>query len=654
MLKLRLSRKQIPYLILVVFGILLFAIGILNHYYFRTFTFDYGNYNYAFWDYSHFRISRMPTYPANFLQDHFSLTLMYFVPAYWILNWITGTYTLILIQNALILTAAWFTYKLILLKSDNVWMSIGVLIYYFTLLGRYTTFSCDANIAVMSACFIPIFIYYFEIRKYLAAFIILILSLLSRENIPLWFIFIFIVLMINHHKDKKAVLLSLAGIAISIIYFILLFKVFIPSVETPEKQFSLFNYSALGANPGKALLFVISHPIETIKLFFINHLNDPAYDWVKSEFYLVYLISGGFVLFLRPKYLIWFIPIVAQKVLNDGYIRWGIATYYSIEVVTLLPLSVFAALSSIKQRRVQNGLIIIVTVATVATTIYKLDEKHYVLPWTLSPEKVKFFDKQFLTSPLPISKINETLALIPSNAKVSASDHLFPHLSQRQSINLFPTVNDAEYVVFSVYDDYFLISHRDNEESRNTYFSDPQWELVSKEFPVFLFKRTNQIPYSTPPTEKGIWLATDTMKCNYENIDLAKRHAIFDNQEMAETIENISTEKAYSGNHSMMLSPTNPYGSAIKINDLNKVSYLQISAWSYSKKNQLNIVAGSGKNFYLLSDEEAPTASGWKKIFLDFWVPKNLDASTISIYFWNSSSDSVYYDDLQIIKKYID
>ena len=605
MLKSRLSRKQIPYLILVVFGILLFAMGILNHYYFRTFTFDYGNYNYAFWDYSHFRISRMPTYPANFLQDHFSLTLMYFVPAYWILNWITGTYTLILIQNALILTAAWFTYKLILLKSDNVWMSIGVLIYYFTLLGRYTTFSCDANIAVMSACFIPIFIYYFEILKYLAAFIILILSLLSRENIPLWFIFIFIVLMINHHKDKKAVLLSLAGIAISIIYFILLFKVFIPSVETPEKQFSLFNYSALGANPGKALFFVISHPIETIKLFFINHLNDPAYDWVKSEFYLVYLISGGFVLFLRPKYLIWFIPIVAQKVLNDSYLRWGIATYYSIEVVTLLPLSVFAALSSIKPRKVQNSLIIILTVATLATTIYKLDEKHYVLPWTLSPEKVKFFDKQFLTSPLPISKINETLALIPSNAKVSASDHLFPHLSQRQSINLFPTVNDAEYVVFSVYDDYFLISHRENEESRNTYFSDPQWELVSKEFPVFLFKRTNHIPDSTPPAEKGIWLSTDTMKCNYENIVLGKGHALFDNQEMAETVENISTEKAYSGKHSMMLSPGNPYGSSIKINDLNKVSYLQISAWAYSKKNQLNIVAGSGKNFYLLSDEEA-------------------------------------------------
>ena len=100
MLKLRLKKNQFPYLVLIVFGILLFTMGILNHYYFRTFTFDYGNYNFAFWDYSHFRISPMPTYPGkgNFLQDHFSFTLMYFVPVYWMLNWITGTYTLILIQ----------------------------------------------------------------------------------------------------------------------------------------------------------------------------------------------------------------------------------------------------------------------------------------------------------------------------------------------------------------------------------------------------------------------------------------------------------------------------------------------------------------------------------------------------------------------------
>lgn len=653
-MKIRFSRNQIPFLVLIGFGILLFTMGILNHYFFRTVTFDYGNYNFAFWDYSHFRISPMPTYPGNFLQDHFSFTLMYFVPVYWLINWITGTYTLILIQYTLILTAAWYTYKLILLKSENIWLSIGVLIYYFTLLGRYTTYACDTNIAVMSACFIPVFIYYFEIRKYLIALIILVLSLLSRENIPIWFVFIFIVLIIQHRKDKKAVIFSLIGISISIVYFILMFKVFIPSIETAEKQFTLFNYSALGANPGEAISFIIRHPVETFKLFFINHLNDPTANGVKAEFYWVYLISGGFILFLRPKYLIWFIPLIAQKELNDSYIRWGISTYYSIEVVSLLPLSVFLVLSSIKRKWLQNGLIVAVCIATFSTTIYKLDRNHCVIPWTTNPAKEKVYDIRFWTTPYNVKKVNKLLSLIPPKAKVSACDHIYSHLTQRQSIYLFPTVNDAEYVVFSVFDDYYMISHYANEIVRNKYFNDPEWELVAKEFPVFLFKRkvltqsTNQIVLNKDN------IAADTLKCNYESIDSEKQIILFNNQEKADITKYLSTDQSLSGKHSIMLSPENPYSTSIKISDINKVSYLEISVWCYSGQDQSNIMASNGKYFYLISNEgNVKDPSGWKNIILGFWVPKNIDASDISISIWNSGSQPAYYDDLQIIKKYL-
>jgi uncharacterized membrane protein len=366
---LKFNKNNLALVILGAFSALIFFMGLMNHYYFRSFVFDYGNYNFAFWDYSHFRISSMPTYPGNFLQDHYSFLLFYFIPVYWLLNWLTGTYTLIILQNSLIVIAAWYSYKLIRLKSQNQYLTTGVIIYYFLLLGRYSTFACDTNLAVMSACFIPIFIYCFELRKYLTASIVFLLSLFSRENIPIWFIFIFIVLIIEYKDDKKAVRLSLAGIIISVLYFILLFKVLIPGVENDEKQFTLFNYSALGPDPGSALKYVVVHPWETLKMFFVNHLDNPDFKWIKLEFYLVYLISGGFILLTRPKYLIWFIPIVAQKVLNDAPIRWGILTYYSIEVVTLLPLSVFLALSSMKSVKLQNNLTIVIIVATLSTTI---------------------------------------------------------------------------------------------------------------------------------------------------------------------------------------------------------------------------------------------------------------------------------------------
>src|SRR5580704_1184722 len=101
------------YVVLLVFGILFFATVIGNHYYFRTTTFDYGVYNFAFWDYAHLHLSTIPSCRVvpgtnmNFLQDHFSLTLMYFVPFYWLFGWLTGTYTLLLVEVVLILWSGW-------------------------------------------------------------------------------------------------------------------------------------------------------------------------------------------------------------------------------------------------------------------------------------------------------------------------------------------------------------------------------------------------------------------------------------------------------------------------------------------------------------------------------------------------------------------
>jgi hypothetical protein len=520
------------------------------------------------------------------------------------------------------------------------------------LLGRYTTFSCDVNLAVISACFIPVFLYAFEKKKYLASTIIFILALLSRENIPIWFIFIFIVLIIQHWKDKKAVVLSAAGIVISLIYFILLFKIFIPAIETEEKQFTLFNYSALGANPGEALKYIILNPVETVKLFFLNHLDDPTFNGVKAEFYIVYLVSGGILLLLRPQYLIWFIPIVAQKVLNDSIYRWGISTYYSIEVVTILPLSVFLTLASLKSKMVQNGLAIITCITTLAMTIHKLDRVNVVIPWTLNPSKEKIYYKGFFQSQMDIKKVNKIIKQIPKNARVSASDHLLSHLAQRQSIYLFPTVKDAEYIIFSVFDDYFMVSHEENEKSRNQYLSDPNWEIVAQEYPVFLLQSKKNQTSTQGSNNLKLTLSTDTLFCDYETIDFVSYEALFNNNTKAESTVLLTEEKAFSGKHSVMLKQENPYGSSYTFNDIDKISYFQISTWSFGADKKSHIVATSGNEFYMVSNETVADSLGWRKLSLSFWLPENLNTETFKIYLWNSGQKPVYFDDLQIIKRY--
>jgi len=96
------------YIILAAFGLLILGIGLLNHYFFRTFGLDYASYNFAWYDYAHFRVSSCPLYywdtnNLTFFQDHFSFTLILLAPLYWIFTPFFGTYSLIIIQNGFIL-----------------------------------------------------------------------------------------------------------------------------------------------------------------------------------------------------------------------------------------------------------------------------------------------------------------------------------------------------------------------------------------------------------------------------------------------------------------------------------------------------------------------------------------------------------------------
>jgi uncharacterized membrane protein len=493
-------KKHLPLIILSVFGSLLIFMGIANHYFFRTNAFDYGSYVFAFWDYSHFKISYSTLISCMFIQDHYSYTLMYFVPVYWLLNWITGTYTLIIIQNSMTIIAGWYTYKLILLKSKDSFLAIAGLLYFFFIIGRYTPFGSDCNIAVIASCFVPIFLYLYETRKYYYAAFVFALLLFSRENIPLWFIFIFIVLLIDHIKERKLVFLNIGGIIISILFFIFLFKVLIPSVETPDKPYTLFTYSALGNSPGEALNFMLSHPIDTTRLFFVNHLPDAQLDGLKAEFYWVYLLSGGFVLFLRPKYLIWFIPLLAQKMLNDSFYRWGISIYYTIEIVILLPIAVFYIIARIKNLRLKYILAITVCLMTLGVTFYKLEPTNTKFTYTMPAEKQQIYNPDFFKSEFNITKVNELLNLIPKDAAVSATNHIIPHLAQRKDIYFFPIIENAEYLVLSLNDHNFMLTKEDEKNEILKYLNSPYWEIIAQEESVILLKKSY-----TPVNKEKKW-----------------------------------------------------------------------------------------------------------------------------------------------------
>jgi uncharacterized membrane protein len=480
-------------IILFFFFALYLTTGVTNHYLFRSFTWDYGIYNFAFGDYAHFRISPCPLYDVNgsrvnFLQDHFSFTLFFLIPFYWLLNWLTGTYTLLILQTVAIISSGWVLSKYISLKANNVWIGLAAMLYYFLMQARYAAMYSDCNLAIFSNCLIPFFFYFFEKKKYPAAVIIFLIALVSREDMSLVFIFILLTLFIIHWKEKQRRIFCAVLIVVSLSYFILLFSVFIPAVEAPGKHYSLFSYAALGPTPWEALKFILTHPARVFHLLFYNHLNDPQFDNVKTEFYITYLISGGFILLFKPQYIIWFIPIIAQKMFDDGAGRWSIYAYYAVPVATMLPISAFLIIGNIKKVYFKYTTAMLFCLLAWFATDRSFGLEQRAMPYTW-PLKENMFDAHFFESKLNINKVYKSLALIPDDAKVSASNFYVPHLSQRRYIYFFPDVRDADYIVVHQLWDNFIAAEKTYLSTVQDYLHNPNWVVVENDFPFLLLKK---------------------------------------------------------------------------------------------------------------------------------------------------------------------
>jgi uncharacterized membrane protein len=445
------TRRILAITAFVVPALLHLLIVVLNHYFHRTFAYYYGVYNFTFWDYGHLQSSPIPVLfdgtNSTFLQDHFSLLFILLAPLYWVTAAITGTYTLLLIQWLAIIAGGAYTYKLIAEKYHQWGTAMAAMLCYFFYYAKFSAYMADCNLAIIGSSLIPVFFYYFELQKQRGLYIIFLLLLIIREDFSLWLFFVGIFLMIVHRKNplklKSAAFITLA----SILFFMLLFSWIIPSLESETKKFALFNYGALGEGPGAALLFILQHPIKSIELLVVNHIGAPEWDGEKLKFYLMFGLSGGLLLFLRPAYLICLIPLIAKKMYNDDPFRWGYESYYGIEVACILPVLLFSLVAEQKWMR-PRLLASMVFVAGMLGSIYGFRDFQNVHVFN----KIEFYTKDFYRRDYPI-ELKKILQSIPSDAAVSASSRLLPHLAYRQKIYFFPMIKDAEYVCLSVYGD---------------------------------------------------------------------------------------------------------------------------------------------------------------------------------------------------------
>lgn len=510
------AMKRIDGLIKMLFGpgmakwyILFFvvyysAISLVNHYMFRTSSDPLGIYTNAIYDYAHFRPNDCTllsplnakledAFFDNKLSDHFTTTQFLFAPFYKVF----GTYTLLLFQLLAILIGGWGVFKYFKEFSKNVPLATMAMVHFFWVFGIHSALAFDYHDNVVGAMIIPWLFYFMRKEKWLAFGLTWVLIISCKENLSILLagifgVFVLFPLKKNMGQRLAAGLTTLASLA----YFLVVTKWVMPSLANEGRETYLhFNYGALGESYGDAISFAITHPWETFKMLFVNHTGSRFGDGIKTELYIILALSGGFAWFLKPRWLLMAIPIIAQKVLNDQMLKWGINYHYNIELVPLLTFGLFEWLStkewSINWSRIAFACVFL----TMGTTVVKYVGRtaKWYDPYRQNPFSPTHYSREFNVRELS----NALDEHIPDDEKVVVSAHfnIVPHIPFRETIFEFPTVLNADYVaVLTGVGTYPLKSQSALLEELDKYRNSPDWKTVYDKNSTVILKRVT--PYS--------------------------------------------------------------------------------------------------------------------------------------------------------------
>ena len=436
--------------VFIVAGMVYALISLVNHYLFKTYALDLGLYTHALYDYAHFRAadcSMFKPLPQSLLSDHFDLYLMILSP----LVYIFGSYTLLIVQIAATLLGGWGVYKLISLYTDDDRLPILASVTFFFSFGIIHAIAFDYHSNVLTAMMFPWLLYFLKQRKFGLTTLFVILFVIGKENMSLWLFFIVLGLMWDYRKDKQSLWHLAAYAVFSIAYFFVINMVVMPRLGGSGGGFA--RYAHLGDNYAEIAVGLLAHPLEAIKLMFINTIGLPRYDGIKEEFYLCALTSGMLITFLKPNYLLMLVPLLAQKMLASDPNFWGISFQYSIEFVPVLVVSSFLVIVKLKKSQWRMALGLVLLLSTILTTFYTIGVPKSTI---MVDQLCVYQSRHYQQKDFDADYARELMEMIPEDAYVCAAPMFVPHMAFRRQIEDFSSTKNtqAEYVLITEH--YFL------------------------------------------------------------------------------------------------------------------------------------------------------------------------------------------------------
>ncbi|MFI5163886.1 MAG: DUF2079 domain-containing protein [Bacteroidia bacterium] len=467
------SRIQI--ITVVFFAIVYSLLSLVNHYYFRTYAYDLGLMNNALYDYAHFRFNNCTLIQPelkNYLSEHFEIFIMLLAP----FSYVFGTYTLIVFQIAIVLFGGFGVYRYIQAISSNDKISFLAQLHFYFFYGIFSALNFDFHNNVPGAMFVPWFFYFFHQKNWRWAILFFILQISTKENMPLWMAFVCAGISLLYWKERLQRMIAFCFSLVAFGYFILVVKFIMPALANQGEAYVQIhnNYSAVGASLSEILTTVLTKPLYVLKLLFLNNSGNYFADYYKTETYIFILLSGGVLFFIRPQFIVMLMPIVAQKMFHNDFLKWGIGDHYSVEFAPVCSIGAFYVITKFKNENWKKYAAYALIVFSLAMSIRSFDNSYTYF----DRDRHRIYKEQHYKRDYDVAEAYRALKLIPDEAKVSAQSPFVPHLAFRDYIYQFPVINDAAYVIFSYEENTYPLTKESFKVQTVMLLSSKDWEKI--------------------------------------------------------------------------------------------------------------------------------------------------------------------------------
>lgn len=477
--------QAVAILFFIGYSLLFSYLSIRQHDSLQTHAFDLGFPDQVVWNTAHGRpfACSFSTWTTNFLGEHFSPILALLVPLYWV--W-SDVRALLIVQTVIIALGVFPVFWLAKerLKSDLAGLSFSAAYLLFPALEAANMF--DFHAETLAPPFLLFAFYYMERRRYKIFLLFAILAMACKEVIPLSISMMGLYLTFVKREWKVGSLVIFGGLA----WFLAALCFVIPHFITQGRSHFLPYYAYLGEGPWEIAITALTNPLLILRTFLT-----PA----KVKYIFDLLLPVAFTSLFSPQTFVLLLPSLALNLLSS-YPPMSVLEEFHYAA----PLVPFVIISSI------YGVEFLVRRATLP----HLDEKRslYLFSGVIFLASLLHHHYHGFT-PLarhfqaPVVTARDRLApqlmaSIPKEAAVSAQSNLFPHLSQREAIYLFPDprTDKAEYIILDTQGEKYPLDDDEYEKFLNLLLSSPKYALVSEIQGFLLFRSSDKADIQYPLT----------------------------------------------------------------------------------------------------------------------------------------------------------